>query len=416
MIEKEVNNKAGGPLQGIRVLDFSRLYPGPLGTMLLADMGAEVIKIEDPAQPDYVRNFPPFIKTESAAYLAFNRSKKSLALSCREEEGKKIFYDLVKTADVVVEQFRPGVMAGMGLGYGQACKKNPKIIYVSLTGYGQQGPYADHAGHDLNYIGYAGILGLTLSDDLEPTLPGPQMADVAGGAYMLVIACLSALFARGRSGKGQQVDLSMLDGVLPLMTLQMAQYWAAPEALKDERLPLSGGLASYGTYRCSDGKFVALAALEPKFWEKFCDWVEKPLWKDKIYAMGAECRQLKKDVGSLFQTRPRDEWVQESARRDICLTPVLGLDEIEKDPHLQQREMFITQPHPCCGNIKGIGVPIKFKGTPAVVQSPPPILGQDTAAVLEDLGYSPDRIERLHFDKVIFDDSCGNRNSEKNTI
>ena len=403
MTENEAGGNSGGPLQGIRVLDFSRLYPGPLGTMLLADMGAEVIKIEDPGQPDYVRNFPPFIKTESAAYLAFNRSKKSLALSCREEEGKKIFYDLVQTADVVVEQFRPGVMERMGLGYEQARKKNPKIIYVSLTGYGQQGPYADHAGHDLNYIGYAGILGLTLSDDLRPTLPGPQMADVAGGAYMLVIACLSALFARGRSGVGQRVDLSMLDGVLPLMTLQMAQYWAAPEALKNERLPLSGGLASYNTYRCSDGKFVALAALEPKFWESFCDWVEKPHWKDKIYAMGEDCRQLQKDVASLFQTRSRDEWVMEAARRDICLTPVLALDELEKDPHLRQREMFISLPHPRCGNIKSIGVPIKFKGTPATIQNPPPLLGQDTAAVLEELDYSPDRIEKLHLDKVIFD-------------
>ena len=403
MNEKETERKAGGPLQGIRVLDFTRLYPGPLGTMLLADMGAEVIKIEDPAHPDYVRNFPPFIETESAAYLSVNRSKKSLAFSYREEAGHKIFYDLVRTADVVVEQFRPGVMDRMGLGYEQARKKNPKIIYVSLTGYGQQGPYADHAGHDLNYIGYAGILGLTLSDDLEPTIPGPQLADVAGGAYMLVIACLSALFARGRSGAGQQVDLSMLDGVLPLMTLQMAQYWAAPEALKDERLPLSGGLASYNTYRCSDGKFVALAALEPKFWNTFCDWVEKPQWKDKIYAIGEECRQIKKDVAALFQTRSRDEWVREAARRDICLTSVLALDELEKDSHLRQREMFITLPHPRCGNIKSIGVPIKFTGTPAIVQNPPPILGQDTAAILLELGYSPERIERLHLNNVIFD-------------
>ncbi|MEW6672336.1 MAG: CaiB/BaiF CoA-transferase family protein [Thermodesulfobacteriota bacterium] len=403
MIEQEVKEQPGGPLQGIRVLDFTRLYPGPLGTMLLADMGAEVIKIEDPAQPDYVRNFPPFIGTESAAYLAVNRSKKSLALSCREEEGKQIFFELVQTADVVVEQFRPGVMERRGLGYAAARRKNPKIIYVSLTGYGQGGPYADHAGHDLNFIGYAGILGLTLSDDMEPVIPGPQIADVAGGAYMLAIACLSALYARGRSGEGQAVDLSMLDGALPLMTLQMAQYWAAPEAFQDERLPLSGGLASYSTYRCRDGKFIALAALEPKFWNTFCDWVEKPEWKDKNYATGAECRQLKKELAGLFQTRTRDEWVREAVRRDICLTPVSALDELDKDPHLRQRDMFISLPHPCCGNINGIGMPIKFKGTPAVPRKPPPILGQDTAAILKGIGYSTERIKRLHLDKIIYD-------------
>jgi len=406
MSENKTAGNSGGPLKGIRILDFSRLYPGPLGTMLLADMGAEVIKIEDPLQPDYVRHFPPFIGTESAAYLAFNRSKKSLAMRYREEAGQRIFYDLVQTADVVVEQFRPGVMDRMGLGYQRARGKNPKIIYLSLTGYGQDGPYAHQAGHDLNYIGIAGILGQTLSDDLAPAIPGPQMADVAGGAYMLVIACLSALFARGRTGEGQQVDLSMLDGVLPLMTLQMAQHWAAPETLKGERLPLSGGLASYNAYRCSDGKYVALAALEPKFWEVFCDWVEKPRWKDKIYALGAECRRLKKEMTDLFQTRSRDEWVQSAARRDICLTPVLALDELENDPHLKARKMFISQPHPSCGNVKSIGVPIKFRGTPAVVRKASPLLGQDTAAILKDMGYSPDRIKSLHLDKIIFDGAC----------
>jgi len=399
------NGKAGGPLTGIRVLDFTRLYPGPLGTMLLGDMGAEVIKIEDPARPDYVRNFPPFIESEAAAYLCVNRSKKSLALGCRSEAGRKVFMDLVQTADLVVEQFRPGVLDRMGLGYAAAAGRNPRIIYVSLTGYGQQGPYAGHAGHDLNYIGYAGILGLTVGGDGQPAIPGPQMADVAGGAYMLVIACLSALLARDRSGRGQQVDLAMLDGVLPLMTLQLAQYWAAPEALKDQRLPLSGGLASYHTYRCADGKFAALAALEPKFWEAFCDWVEKPVWKERIYDTGEAAATLKKELAALFETRSRDEWVRDADGSDFCLTPVWGLDEVEEDPHLKQREMFITQSHPRCGKIKSVGVPLKFKGTPAAPQNPPPVLGQNTTAILRGLGYLPEEIKRLEHDKIIMDGS-----------
>jgi crotonobetainyl-CoA:carnitine CoA-transferase CaiB-like acyl-CoA transferase len=369
--------------------------------MLMADMGADVIKIEDPAHFDYVRTFPPFVKTESAAYLAVNRSKRSLALSYKEKEGCSIFFDLIQTADIVVEQFRPGVLDRLGLGYKKGFRRNPAIIYVSLSGYGQQGPYADQAGHDLNYIGYAGILASTQSNNMQPSIPGPQIADVAGGAYMLVIACLAALVARVRTGKGQKIDLSMLDGVMPLMTLQMAQYWAAPEIFKDQKLPLSGGLASYNTYRCADGKFIALAALETKFWKKFCAWVKKPKWEDKLYAIAEEGEKLREELTALFQTRTRNEWVQDAAEQDICLTPVLSLDEIEVDEHLRHRDMFFEQSHSRCGNIKSLGVPIKFMDTPACPLNPPPILGQDTFQILLELGYTHKKIKSLQRDKVI---------------
>ncbi|MFC1817150.1 CaiB/BaiF CoA transferase family protein [Thermodesulfobacteriota bacterium] len=400
----EDKRPVNGPLKGIRILDLTRLYPGPLGTMMLADMGADVIKIEDPAQPDYVRNFPPFIKTESVAYLAANRSKRSLAVGFKDEDGRKIFFDLIQTADVVVEQFRPGVLDRIGIGYDKASKKNPGIIYISLTGYGQTGPYSNNAGHDLNYIGYAGILASTLSDGSQPAIPGPQVADVAGGAYMLMIACLAALLGRRQTGKGQKVDVSMLDGVLPLMTLQMAQYWAASETFKVQKLPLSGGLASYNTYRCLDGEFIALATLEPKFWDKFCDWIETPDWKEKLYDTGPAGDRLRKELSEVFQTRPRDEWVQGAAEHDICLTPVLNLDEIETDPHLQNRDMFIELSHAQCGNIKGLGVPIKFADTLAGPSNPPPILGQDTFQILQEIGYSEDKIRSLHQNNVILAD------------
>lgn len=412
MNQDSVKRETGGPLQGVRILDLTRLYPGPLGTMMMADMGADVIKIEDPTYPDYVRNFPPFIETESVAFLAANRSKRSLALRFNEKEGRSVFFNLVEAADIVVEQFRPGVMDRLGLGYDRGREKNPAIIYVSLSGYGQQGPYADRAGHDLNYIGYAGILSSTLSNGMQPAIPGPQIADVAGGAYMLIVACLTALLARGKSGKGQQVDVSMLDGVMPLMTLQMAQYWAAPEIFKDLRLPLSGGLACYNTYRCRDGKFVALAALEQKFWENFCSWVEKPEWKDRQYAIADDGERLRAALAALFQTRTRDAWVQGAAEHDVCLTAVLALDEVEKDPHLQQRGMFVEQLHPRCGNIKGLGVPIKFSHTPACPLNPPPLLGQDSVQILLELGYSQDKIKRLQREKVILTASPRNVKSD----
>ncbi|MFQ5629536.1 MAG: CaiB/BaiF CoA transferase family protein, partial [bacterium] len=217
-----------GPLTGIRILDLTRLYPGPLGAMLMADMGADVIKIEDINSPDYMRTFPPFVGENSAGYLAVNRSKRSLAIDLRAVQGKKIFFDLVKTADIVVESFRPNRLKKMGLDYEKARTASEKIIYVSVTGYGQDGPYAQKAGHDLNYLGYAGILALTGGKDSGPVIPGVQMADVAGGAYMTVIACLSALWARERSPtrRGQHVDVSMLDSILPLMTLQWAHFQA----------------------------------------------------------------------------------------------------------------------------------------------------------------------------------------------
>ena len=206
-----------GPLLGLRILDLTRLLPGPLGTMLMADMGADVIKIEDPNAPDYVRSFPPYVNGESVNYMAYNRSKRSVLLNYQTPDGRDQFLDLVKTADVVVEQFRPGHLDRLGIGYAAARAVNPRIIYVSVTGYGQTGPYAHLAGHDLNYIALAGVLGLTGDNSgTNPTIPGVQLADIAGGSYMSVVATLAALYARERTGEGQHVDVSMTDAVMPL--------------------------------------------------------------------------------------------------------------------------------------------------------------------------------------------------------
>ena len=375
-----------GPLQGIRILDLTRLLPGPLGTMLMADMGAEVIKIEDPNAPDYVRVFPPFVGGESVNYLAHNRSKRSMLLDYKSEEGRKIFFELIKTADVVVEQFRPQFLDKIGLGYEAAKVVNPKIIYVSVTGYGQTGPYAQLAGHDLNYISYAGILGITGNPDEAPIMLGVQLADIAGGSYMSVIATLSALHARTHTGKGQHVDVSMTDAVMPLLSVSYATYSATLQIPIRGKLPLSGGMPNYGVYVCQDKKYIALGTLEPKFWSKFCDLTNKLDWKLFMIPQNAEQLQSFKNlIGGLFLEKNQSEWVQFGFENDLLISPVYGLEDLENDPHLLDRQMIIETEHPTAGKLKSIGVPIKFSETQAKPSWAAPLLGEDTEAILKEL-------------------------------
>jgi alpha-methylacyl-CoA racemase len=390
-----------GPLLGIRILDLTRLYPGPLGTMMLADMGADVIKIEDMNAPDYMRYYPPYLQSESAGFIAVNRSKRSLAMNLKTKKGVDIFFSLLKTADIVIEQFRPGVLDELGIGYEAAKRLKSDIIYVSITGYGQDGPYAKDAGHDINYIGYAGILSATGSPKTGPILPGSQLGDVAGGAYMSIIACLAALWTREKTGQGQRVDVAMLDCVLPLMTLQMAHYQATKMMMAPGELPLSGGLACYGVYSCADGKYIALGLLETKFWKIFCEMAGHAEWIEKHMVMGEEAHNLREEIDAFFRTKTRDEWIAEAKDLDVCLTPVLDISEVETDPQLQARQMVYEQTHPVCGCTKGIGVPLKFSATPAHPTGPSPALGEDTKSVLEELGYQQEEIEVFRKEGVI---------------
>jgi crotonobetainyl-CoA:carnitine CoA-transferase CaiB-like acyl-CoA transferase len=333
--------------------------------------------------------------------LAVNRSKRSIALNLKSEKAVDIFFSLLPTADIVVEQFRPGVMEEIGLGYETARRVKTDIIYVCLTGYGQNGPYARDAGHDINYIGYSGILATTGSRKTGPIIPGPQIADVAGGAYMTIIACLSALWAREKTGQGQKVDVSMLDAILPLMTLQMAHYHAVGLTPAPGEAALTGGLACYGVYKCADGKYIALGILEEKFWKSFCEMVGRPEWLGRQFVIGEEAEKLRAEIAALFITQKRDQWIAAAAGCDTCLTPVLEIGEVEKDSHVQARSMIIEQTHPVCGKIKGIGVPLKFSQTPAKPSWSPPVLGKDTAAIMEEIGYSQKEIETLRKESII---------------
>lgn len=371
-----------GPLKYLRVLDFTRLLPGPICTMLMADMGAEVIKIEDPDDVDYARNFPPFIGDESANYIAGNRSKRNIAINYSNEKGKQIIYKLIKKVDILVEQFRPGYMARMGLGYEDLKKINPRLIYVSITGYGQSGPYAQKAGHDINFVGYNGILGVTGNRDGKPALSGAQIADIAGGSYMAVIACLSALYARDRQGVGQHVDVSMTDASLPLMALPLNHYWANKEKPEIGKLFLSGGLSNYNVYECNDGKFIALGCMEPKFWSKFCEIVGKSDWSERIVDHRESNQEsLYHDLSILIKTKTRDEWNSLCYDADICVSPILEIDEIEKNEHIVKRDMIVTT-----DGEKNIGVPLKFSETNAKPSWKSPELGADTSSILKELG------------------------------
>lgn len=356
------------PLTGLRVLDLTRLLPGPLGTMLLADWGAEVLKIEHPDQPDPVRVFPPFVGGESANYLSFNRNKHRRLLNYTSEEGKAEFLELVKTADAVVEQFRPGYLDKLGLGYEAARAVNARIVYVSVTGYGQTGPYAHRAGHDVNYLALAGVLGLTGQPDGPPELPGVQLADIAGGSYLTVVAVLAALYARQQTGLGQHVDVSMTDGVMPLLAVPFAQFAATGQVPQRGTMPLSGGLVNYGVLACADGGHVALGTLEPKFWQRFCEKVGRPDWLNFIFPKNDdELRRGKAEVAALFLTKTRAEWTAFGQQHDLPVTPVLGLDELETDPHVQAREMIVE-----VGGLKQIAAPLKFSASAPPTYRPAP--------------------------------------------
>ena len=392
--------KRKGPLRGIRILDLTQLYPGPLATMMLADMGAEVVRLEHPSRPDNVHHLPPFIGKESAAYLTLNRSKRSLALDTAKEEGRKVFFDLVRTADVVVEQFRPGVLDKIGIGYDQAVPFNPRIIYVSITGFGQDGPYRQKAGHDINYISLAGLLSQVKKGE-EMVLPGFQTADVVGGGYMSVIACMAALWHREKTGKGQRVDVSMTDSVMPMITLQLAQYWGS-QGDNEIMNPFDGSFPFYGVYECADGKHVSLGALEQKFWAGFCQMADKPEWLSLQFSMGEERRKVREEVAGLFKTKSRDEWLKLAEVHDICLSSIHELGDLEMDPQLQAREMIIETEHEKGLKLKGIGIPIKFSDSKPDKPEPAPIVGQDSIEILKELGYSQERIEELIGKEIVF--------------
>jgi len=383
------------PLHGVRVLDLTRLLPGPFATLVLADLGAQVDKLEDPEAGDYLRHMPPLqsapaggaAEPTSAMFLALNRNKRSICLDLKKPEGRAAFLRLVAHYDVVVDQFRPKVMDRLGLPHATLLAQNPRLIVCALTGYGQTGPLAMRAGHDIDYLARAGILGLQGPQTSAPQLPGFQLADVSGGLWC-VIGILAALAERAHTGVGKIVDVSMTETSMPFGILSLASSLAGQTHVRGNE-PLSGGIAAYGVYATKDGKFVALGALEPKFWLTFAAGVGLPPDVTGIVP-GEHQTELKQKVAAIFASRPRAEWETFAREHDCCLEPVLDPRELEKDAHHTSRGVFFDVASPW-GSLRQLKLPAIDPGP----SRPPPQQGEHTDGVLREAGFDDAAIETL---------------------
>lgn len=387
--------KRRSALEGVTVLDLTRLLPGAFCSQLLADMGADVIKIEDPRGGDYNRSWEPKAKTESGSFLLLNRNKKSVTLNLKNSEGHAAFLRLVASADILLEGFRPGVMERLGLGYERLNAHNAGLIYCSLSGYGQDGPMRLAPGHDINYLGTAGALQLFGKAGEGPMVPGLSIADVGGGSLMASTGILAALYSRSVSGEGQHIDISMTDGTVAWLALHAADHFFAGIEPRGGERPWIGQAPSYNIYRCSDGRYVALGALEPHFWERFCDLVELHSDLRTHYPVGDEAETQRAALVEIFLGRTRDAWAAAGEAADIPLTAVNDMAEAFSHPQLVQREMLLSLDHPVEGRVPQLGFPIKLGGTPCEIRMPPPTLGEHNEEVLGRAGYGSAEIAAM---------------------
>jgi crotonobetainyl-CoA:carnitine CoA-transferase CaiB-like acyl-CoA transferase len=386
------------PLEGIRVLDLSRLLPGGFCSLMLADFGADVIKVEDTGAGDYVRWSPPMYtspdqSSSSALFLSLNRGKRSIRVDLKSEPGKEVLLRLAAGADVLLESFRPGVLDRLGVGYEALRERNPGLVYCAITGYGQDGPNRDRSGHDMNYLGLGGLLGLTGEADGPPVQAAGQIADIGGGALMGVIGILTALRERERSGEGQIVDCSMFDGAFSWLAMVGAAALAGFPPARGA-LPLAGALTCYRPYPCADG-YVTLGALEPKFWKAFCEGVERP---DLVnHAFDPPGSDAHRQVSEIFAAGTREHWREFASRHDCCLEPVLDFAEVLDSEQVRARELVVELDQPGIEEpVKLLGLPIKLSRTPGDPNRlPGPGLGEHTLQVLAEAGYAPEEITDL---------------------
>jgi alpha-methylacyl-CoA racemase len=368
------------PLEGIRVLDLSRLLPGPLATLVLADLGAEVDKVDE---PEFGSSF---------SFDLLNRGKRSLAMNLKAKGAADAFKRLAVTYDVVLEQFRPGVMQRLGIGHPTLLEANPRLVVCALTGYGQNGPLSCKAGHDLNYLARAGVLGFMGPEDRPPQVPAFQLADVGGGLFAAV-AILAALRERDRTGKGTFLDMALTEAVIPFATLSMSRVMSGDPPSRGADV-LTGGIAAYNTYATKDGTFVALAALEPKFLERFCKGAGLA-FDPMALVPGAHQPALKEQFAALFAGKTRAEWEQFSQERDCCLEPVLGPDELLGDEQLRARGVFVEAPG---GTFHAYRTPV----TPRDLEpQPAPRIGEHSDAILLDGGFAQDEIAALRDSGIV---------------
>jgi len=399
------------PLEGVRVLDLSRLLPGGFCSLLLADFGADVLKVEDTGMGDYIRWSPPYIEgaddsAKSALFLSLNRNKRSIRLDLKNELGREALLRLVREHDVVLESFRPGVLDRLGVGYERMREVNPGIVYCAISGYGQSGPKRDASGHDMNYLGLVGLLGLTGERDGEPVQAAGQIADLGGGALMAAFGIMAALRERDGapardnrpaepgSGVGQIVDVSMADGALSWLAMVAAGHFADGVVPRRGELPLAGSLICYRPYECADG-WVTLGALEPKFWQAFCRGVgREDLIERQFERPGTDAHA---EVQAIFRARTRAEWEAFAREHDCCLEPVLDLDEALHSELVRAREMVVEIDQPGAEQtVRQLGIPVKLARTPGShARLPGPALGEHTEQALRAAGYSAEEVAEL---------------------
>jgi len=381
-------------LEGLQVLDFTRLLPGPLCTRILGDYGAEVIKVEDPFTGDPTRAVGKPWRGSGSFFRELNRNKRSLAVNLKTEAGREIIKKLAGRCHVLVEGFRPGVMERLGLGYRQLRQLNPALVYASISGYGQDGPYRQRAGHDLNYTALSGLLELSAAPGSGPVMPAIQVADIGGGTLMALAGIMMALFARGRTGEGTHVDVSMTEGLLPWLTYAARALEDGEELPRRGASPLTGAFACYNLYRTADGGFMSLGALEPVFWQNFCRAVDRPEWIPRQFDPDGQ-EELIREVAGLFKSKSRAYWTSFFAGHDACCEPVLSLEEAAAHPLARARGFWVETEGEEGKGHRETGFPLRFNGAPGRRRIEPPRLGEHTVEILESLDYSGEEIREL---------------------
>jgi len=378
-----------GALSDITVIDLSRLLPGPYCSMILADHGARVIAIESSR-----------FMADGLFFNTINRNKEHMSLNLKSAKGKQIFLRLIRSADVLLEGFRPGVVDRLGVDYASISKVNPKIIYCSITGYGQNGPFRDRVGHDVNYLSYSGVLNLIGEPDRPPVIPGIQIADIAAGGMNAAIGILLALFARERTGRGQYIDISMTDGMVAFLPVALFfQQLTGQDPRRSDAL-LSHRYACYNTYETADGRFLSIGAVENRFWKALCEYFGVPQYTALQYDDGQR-EEIVNFMRLTFKKHTLDEWDAALADLEICWGRVQTFSEMLADPLFRERQMILELPDKTGQKKAAIGVPVKLSETPGSVRSAAVDFGESTSAILKELGYTEDEIETLARKDVI---------------
>jgi crotonobetainyl-CoA:carnitine CoA-transferase CaiB-like acyl-CoA transferase len=371
-------------LEGIKILDLSRLFPGPYCSMILADLGADVLRIED-------RRFAG----EGPGMPTVMRNKRHMTLNLKHPQGKDIFYRLAREGDVILEGFRPGVTARLGIDYESIKKINEKMIYCSVTGYGQDGPYRNMVGHDVNYLSFGGVLGLNGEAGGDPVIPPIQVADMAAGGMNAALGIMGALIARQRTGRGQYIDISMLDGIVAMLPFPVSLLWGLGQNPRRGDTLLSGRYPCYSVYETREGGFISIGALEPRFWEALCRKLGREDFIPSQYDEGEKREEIFSFLRATFKTKTREEWMEELKDVDVCLGKVLSLEETLRDPQVVSRRMVTDFADPRKGKMRLLSSPLKLSDTPPDIRTAPADFGEHTEEVLGELGFNADQIEEL---------------------